>query len=88
MGYYEVLEEIERLEKDKIEVTIIELSNVLPVSERAICGSLSKLVSDGRIERTIYYTHGGKLVTYNIKKSDKVEGFINGVFKVVASIIR
>lgn len=89
MGYYDVLDEIIRLNKNNISrVTMKDIYNNLDVSERAIRRSLNALVNDGKISRVLVFSHGGATCYYSLAKFKGSEGFINDVFKVIVRIIR
>lgn len=88
MGYYDVLEEIERLHKAGFnKVTARELANNLNQHERGIKRCIAQLVSEGVINRVVI-SDKKREVYYSVKKGGKQEEFINGVFKVIVDIIR
>ena len=89
MGYYDVLEEIERLDKANInQFTCKDIANNLDIYERRIREQLSKLVSEGLIDRVIIKDGNGyKNCYYTLKKTKETEGFINDIFKAVADLL-
>lgn len=92
MGYYEVLEVIERLERDKIEITpkVIK-DNVSDCSERSIQRTLNIMISDGTLRRSVVYLQTGKRTVYYLEHNRLtnrlMEGFINDFFKTIIGLI-
>jgi len=89
MGYYEVLEVIERLEKDNLEVSPRNIIANMPDSTpRCIRRVLNNMIKDGRLKRRIVYLgNKGKSTVYFLNKQATTEGFINDFFKTITDLI-
>lgn len=88
MGYYEVLEEIERLRKHNINsFTTQDIANNINIIKQSVRRTLAQLEKEGKIERKVILSNKGTNITYTIINKKKPEGFINDTFNLVADIL-
>lgn len=89
MGYYEVLAVIERLERDKIELSpTIIIANAPEASPRSIRRVLNNMIKDGTLRRTVVYLgNKGKRTVYYLNHNTLTEGFINDFFNTITDLI-
>ena len=88
LGYYEVLEIVEELDKNNVPISSKEICNHINITDRNANKHLTRLVNNGLVQRRLIYCREGKKVIYLYRKENITEGFINDFFKVITNLIR